>query len=220
MEVSVIAISPTRGRMRWKCLYALTLILLFAGQMRAQSSDEATPSLGDAAKKNKEAPKSKAKRVFTDEDAPARTNPIPVIALQGADNIDEILSAIHEFKRTHTPAETEQVVHEWFDEQSEVLAGAIDANNRIAQTNQLKMEVAQDGYQYPQNDPDYQKIQQRNITERRSQRIDARSNRDNWLVIGRIQQAFLRVRCDVVWNRGKTAYDWFRIRNANGVGSY
>jgi len=36
----------------------------------------------------------------------------------------------------------------------------------------------------------------------------------------RIQQAFFRVRCDVILNRGKTAYDWFRIRNANGVGTY
>jgi uncharacterized protein involved in type VI secretion and phage assembly len=190
--------------------------------MLGQDSDQpaAPPPLGDVAKKNKTEAKNKAKRVFTDDDSPARTNPIPVIALQGPDNIEDVLNAIHEFKAAHNAAETEKVVHEWFDEQSEVLSGAIDANLRIAKTNQLKMEVAQDGYQYPV-DYDYQKVQQRAITERRSQRIDARSNQDNWQVIMRIQQALVRVRCDAFFNpRGKLPYDWFRIRNANGVGTY
>lgn len=206
-------------------------ILSFAWQAFGQTNDEGAPSLGDVAKKNKtnDNSKSKAKRVITDDDVNVRTNPIPVIAVQGPDNTDEVLNAIHEFKRTHEAAETERVVHEWFDEQSDVLSAAIDANARITQSNQMKMEVAQDTYQnqyqhqnqYPVDyESDYRKMQQRQITERRSQRVDARANRDNWQVISRIQQTLIRVRCEVQLNRTKTAYDWFKIRNTNGVGSY
>jgi len=50
--------------------------------------------------------------------------------------------------------------------------------------------------------------------------MDARTSQNNWLNINRIQQAFVRVRCDGIFNRGKSPYDWFRIRNANGVGTY
>ncbi len=193
--------------------------------MLGQSSDEgAPPPLGDVAKKNKDTSKSKATRVFTDDDMSARRkNPIPLVALQGADNSQAVLDAIHEFKGKHDAAETERVVHEWYDEQSEVLSAAIDDNASIALHNRLKMEAAQDEYGYGYGagyDGDYRKLQQRQMSQVWSQRVDARNSRDNWQVIARIQQAFFRVRCDVLFNRGKTPYDWFRIRNANGVGTY
>lgn len=216
--------SPERGLMRWKWLLAPILILPFAGQTLGQSSDEGTPpTLGDAAKQNKTISKSKAKRVFTDDNLSVRKNPLPVVALQGVDNSQDVLDAIHEFKETHTAAETERVVHEWYDEQAEVLSAAIDANTKIAQHNQLKMEMQQDGYGYGgggASDGDYRKVREHQIVETWGQRIDARNNRDNWQTIMRIQQAFMRVRCDTFWNRSKTPYDWFRIRNANGVGTY
>jgi hypothetical protein len=204
-----------------------TLVLLFAWPALGQNSDDATPSLGDIAKKNKDNSKSKAKRVITDDDVNVRSNPIPMVAVLGPDNTDEVLNTIREFKRTHDAAETERVVHEWFDEQSDVLSAAIDANARIAQNTQMKMEVQQDANQYQnqyQNavdyEGDYRRMQQRQITERRAQRIDARSNRDNSQIIGRIQQSLMKVRVDVMANHSKMAYDWFKIRNANGVGSY
>ena len=136
--------------MRWKWSLTLILLLPFSGLAFGQSADDTgAPPLGDVAKKNKDAstatPKSKPKRVFSDDDMSVRSNPIPVIALQGPDNTDNILNTIHDFKKVHDPAETERVVHEWFDEQSEVLSDAIDANVRLAQHNQLKMEAAQDG---------------------------------------------------------------------------
>ncbi len=157
--------------MRSKWLLALILILPLAclaiGQSNSgNSNDEGTPpTLGDAAKKNKEASKSKAKRVFTDDDMSVRKNPIPAIALEGPDNSQIVLDAIHEFKSTHDPAETERVLHEWYDEQAEVLSAAIDANNRIVQHTQIKMEAAQDGYGYGNPygayDGDYNKLRQR-----------------------------------------------------------
>lgn len=209
--------------MRWKWLLAAILILPFAGQTLGQSNDASVAApLGDVAKKNKDTSKNKAKRVFTDDDMLARRkNPLPAIALLGVDNTQDVLDTIHEFRKTHDAAETERVVHEWFDEQSEVLSDSIDANNKIAQHNQIKMEAAQDGNGYGvAYDGDYTKLRQRQLSEVWAQRSDARTNRDNWQVIMRIQQAFVRVRCDAILNRGKVPYDWFRIRNANGVGTY
>jgi hypothetical protein len=217
--------------MRWHWLLALILLFAFAGATFGQNPDgqnseqSGTPSLGEAAKKNKEASKSKAKRVITDEDLLDRS-PIPVIATTGLDNTDDILNAIHEFRRTHDASETERVVHDWFDGQTEALSAAIDANSRLAQHYQQRMEVNQDesayGYQY---DPDsYSKMQQKQITDRRAQRVDARNNRDNWQVIMRIQQTFVKVRADMFMAHAmaqtRMAYDWFKIRNANGLGSY
>jgi len=209
--------------MRWKWLLAPVFLVSFMGQAVGQTSDDGTPApLGDVAKKNKDYSKTKAKHVFTDDDVSARKNPVPAIALDGTDNTQAILDFIHTFKAAHDASETERVVHEWFDEQSEILSAAIDSNNRIAQHNQIKMEAAQDGGN-PYNtsyDGDYSKVRQRQLSEMWAQRSDARSNRDNWQVVQRIQQAFLRVRCDAILNRGKAPYDWFRIRNANGVGTY
>jgi hypothetical protein len=78
-----------------------TLVILFAWQALGQNSDERAPSLGDIAKKNKnnDSSRSKAKRVITDDDVNVRSNPIPVIAVQGPDNTDEVLNAIREFKK-------------------------------------------------------------------------------------------------------------------------
>jgi hypothetical protein len=214
--------------MRWKWL--LTLILLFssAALTFCQSADNSAPPLGDVAKKNKDVSKDKdkatAKHIFTDDDMSVRKSPIPPIALVGVENTQLILDALHEFKSTHDAATTEQMVHAWFDEESQILSDAIDNNNRLAQHNRVKMEAAQDGYGNPYNgvydSSDYTKMRERQLSEMWAQRSDARSNQDNYMVITRIQQAFFRVRCDAIWNRNKMAYDWFRIRNANGVGTY
>ena len=224
-------IPHSRGPMPWKCLLALILTFLFAGQAFSQNGNTASPPLGDVAKKNTASKKendafNKAKRVFTDDDLSVRKNPIPAIALQGTDNVEAVLAAIHEFRATHNAEETENVVHDWFDEQTEVLSAAIEANARLAKHNQLRMEAAQDRASYPYNynyDGDYTKLNERQTTERWSQRVDARSSQENYQVISRIQQALMKVRVDVICRPNKTraaAYDWFRIRTANGVGTY
>jgi hypothetical protein len=219
-----------------KWFLALILILpLSVTALGQNSADDGAPPLGDLAKKNKCTDKTKAKKVFTDDDMEVRNGPIPAIALQGPDNIGAILDVIHELKRTHDAAETEQLVHEWYDKEAEVLSTAIDNNVRNAEHNQVKMEAAQDRYAYGNGYPygygngygqgydyesDYKKMQQHQLSERWSQRSDARNTQENWQTIARIQQAFVRIRCDVLMNRGKVPYDWFRIRNASGIGSY
>jgi hypothetical protein len=214
-----------------KWLLALILVLPFTRQALGQSSDNSAPPLGDvakrndAAKKEKDAP-AKAKRVFTDDDMSVRKSPIPAIALQGADNTGEVLAAIHEFRANHNAEDTENAVHDWFDEQNEVLAAAIEANVRQQKHNQMRMEAAQDRSAYPYNyvyDGDSSRYNERMTTERWSQRVEARNTQENFQVISRVQQALMKVRFDVICRPNKTkpaSYDWFRIRTANGVGSY
>ncbi len=156
-----------------------------------------------------------------------RKSPIPSIALQGTENSLEILTAIHDYRANHSAEETEDAVHEWFGEQSEVLSAAIDANVRTQKHNQMRMEAAQDRAAYPYNynyDPDSaSKMNERMTTERWSQRVESRSAQENFQAISRIQQTLMKVRFDVICRPNKTkpaAYDWFKVRTANGVGTY
>jgi hypothetical protein len=213
-----------------KSLLALILVLPFAQQILAQSGDSSASPLGDIAKRNdasrKENTPAKAKRVFTDENMAIRRNPIPAIALQGADNTDEVLNSIHEYRANHDVEATENIVHDWFDEQNGVLSAAIEANVRQQNHNQMRMEAAQDRSTYPYgyvNDGDSSKYAERMITERWSQRAEARSQQENFQIISRVQQALMKVRFDVICRPNKTrpaAYEWFKIRTANGVNSY
>jgi hypothetical protein len=217
--------------MRWTPLLALILVLPWTRQTLGQSSDSSAPPLGDVAKKyaaqkDKDA-STKTKRVFNDDDMSLRKSPIPAIALQGGDNTEEILAAIHEFRANHNQEETENVVHDWFDEESAVLSGAIDGNVRMQKHNQMRMEAAQDRFAYPYNytyDPDFASRQnERMTTERWSQRVASRSAQENFQVIARIQQSLMKVRVDVICRPYKTkpaAYDWFKIPTANGIGTY
>ena len=213
-----------------KPLLALILLISFLGLALSQSTDSSAPPLGDVAKKNSTGKKdvaTKAKHVFSDDDMSIRKSPFPSIVLQGTENSLEILTAIHDFRANHIPEETEDAVHEWFDEQSEVLSAAIDANVRMQKHNQMRMEAAQDRAAYPYNysyDPDSaSRNSERMTTERWSQRVENRTSQENNLVISRIQQTLMRVRVDVICRPNKikpAAYDWFRIRTANGVGTY
>src|SRR5258708_20499057 len=201
--------------MRWHWLLALILLCGFAGPTFGQNAEESgAPPLGDVAEKNRAGSKVKATRVVTDDGVAAGSNPIPVIALEGAENTDNILDAIHQYRRVHDAAETERVVREWFDEESEVLSAAIEVNSRLSQHTQLRMEVAQDKYAYGnQYDPegDNRKVQQRQIAERRSQPVDARSNHANWQLGTRLQQTLRKVRTTMLRNPTTTrAYDWFK----------
>ena len=89
-----------------KPLLALLLILLFARPLFGQTTDNSATPLGDVAKKNDVAKKdkdasAKAKHVFTDDDMSLRKSPIPSITLQGVENTEEILNAIHDFRASH-----------------------------------------------------------------------------------------------------------------------
>ena len=181
-----------------------------------QTSENPSGSLGDIVKKSRAGSAAKAKKVFTDDDLNVRKNPIPRVSLQGEDNTDQVLNAVREFRKSHTVTELESAVHEWFDEHDQILATAAEDNTQISQHNQYRREAQDEGYE--NNTRDYDQMRQKMATERRSQRVDARRNQDNWQAISRIQQTMQKVRMELQMNGLRC--EWFRIRQGSGVGTY
>lgn len=218
--------------MRRKCVLLVSLMLAATLPLFAQASESSDQPLGDVARMNRSVkkakdPSTKATRIVNDDDGTAlRKIPFPAIALDGSDNVQDILDSIHEYRSKHNAAETEDAVHYWFDEQNQVLSAAIDNLARLQNFNQMKMENAQDRASYPYNpnhDFDPSKYNEYLTGQRWSQRVDTRNAQENQVVIFRIQQAFWKIRIDVICRPNKTqpaAYDWFKIRTANGISSY
>jgi hypothetical protein len=195
---------------------ALTCFLVPSGFTQTGDSGTATPSLGDIAKQNKKASGLKAKTVITDETLKAHAGPIPGIALEGVDNSDEIMRAIREFRKTHSPTETEAAVRLWYDESDAILAKALDDNARLVVRKEDR-NLANATGEYA-NRVDYSQAMERRNSEIREDRNDFRSYRRNGFLIGRVQQSFIKIRNDL--QSGGLRYDWFKIRNANGNGSF
>jgi len=214
--------------------FTISLLVLFGYPSVAQTTDDSPVSVADAAKKNEAAKKekdkdssTKAKKVITDEDMSARKGPIPAITLQGPENTEEILTAIHDFRAGHDPASTEDAVHTWFDQETAVLSDAIDANVRLQKHNQMRAENAQDTNSYPRynspQDYDSSRFRESMTSQVWSQRVEMRTAQENAQIIGRVQQVMMKVRVDVFCRPYKTrpaAYDWFKIRTANGISAY
>jgi hypothetical protein len=74
------------------------------------------------------------------------------------------------------------------------------------------------GYEMCQQGVSYKQCQERRQTEIHSNRHDQFVMRDNGMVTGRIQQAFLKIRSGI--SRYNLHYDCFKVRNANGNGSF
>jgi hypothetical protein len=197
--------------------FSLVLILCCASPIVGQTADSSATPLGEIVKKSKTSPGPKAKAVITDENLKSRRGPIPGIALEGVDNSDEIIRAIREFKKTHTPAETEEAVRMWYDEFDTLMADTLDDNSRLIKRKEDRnLTEATGGYYGP--DGDYYRAMQRRNSEIAQDRADFRRGRKNGFMMARIQQTFMKVRNDLQSINLK--YEWFKIRNGNGNGSY
>lgn len=131
------------------------------------------------------------------------------------DNSDEIVQAIGDLKSRHTPEETENIVHDWYDEYDQMLITAIRENNTTAKRRQF---TNYSGYWFCQTDPNYQNCVARRMAEMRGAHNDQEDISDNSKVISQVQQTFMRVRSGMM--RLGLTYSWFKIRNANGFGSF
>src|SRR5882757_7955243 len=204
-----------------KCLIAFGFILIFLSSSSSFSqtgnSSASTPALGDLVKKNKQAGARKAKVVVDDDNLHSQRGPIPAIALDGVDNSDEIIRAIQEFKKINKPAETEEAVRFWYDEFDSLMADALDDNTRLIKRKEDRSLTEATGSYYGR-DGDYDKAMQRRNSAISEDREDFRRGRKNGFTIARIQQTFMKVRTGI--QIGGLKYDWFKIRNGNGNGSF
>ena len=75
-----------------------------------------------------------AKRVLTDEDPEVHRLAIPQILFNKISNSDEIVTAILNYSATHSHAETESTVKDWYDDEMDQVAHARSEMTRVATT--------------------------------------------------------------------------------------
>jgi hypothetical protein len=168
-----------------------------------------------AAAKTSKKPAAHAKRVIDDDDLELHKSPIPRLTLEGTDNIAEIVAAVKKYKESHTPQQTEAAFRDWFDETNDVLTAAIRESSNLRDLRESNINNSND---LCQDSGDWEQCQKLRLADARGARSDQNRIRNDGFVTGRIQQAFMRIRNDLMMIGVR--YEWFKIQNANGVGSF
>ena len=170
----------------------------------------AQDSLGDAARQARadKSAQPKAKIVVDDEVAPLKTrSPIPEIALKGLDNTGEICRAIETYRGSHNKAETEAMLHDWFDEYDNMI--------RLYLKEQvLAQERQSDQYSRPQPtyNGDYKKYWEAIQARQRADEADRRRLYSDQATISRVQQGLQRIQNYL--NYHGLNYPWFKVRHS------
>jgi hypothetical protein len=201
---------------------ALILVLFWSLQPSAQnasapnSSEQSTQpptaadsSIAGAARSARAKNAAHSKKVITDEDMDAMAGPLPRLKMEGADNTDEIVAAIKKYKATHSPEQTEQAVHGWYDRYDQMAAAAIRENVQI---NTLRNVNASNGYDLCEESENPQQCRGR-VVNMRGLRTDMNETTKNSNLLTRIQQSFGKIQTELV--RNNFHYDWFKIRTTN-----
>lgn len=167
-------------------------------------------SIAAAAKKAKEQKKEKAKKVYTDEDMEAASGPLPRLKMEGADNTDDVVAAIIKYKISHTPQQTEEAVHAWYDRYDQILATAIKESLDI---NTLRNINASNSSNLCADSADPQECRSRQTVNMIGLQSDTYEMTKNFNLENRIRQALLKVQVGLL--QSNLHYDWFKIRNTN-----
>lgn len=168
-----------------------------------------SPSLGDVARQNRAVHATDAtqsKRILENEDVETRKGPIPEISLGKVSNSPEIVKAILGFAQKHSDQETEQVMHEWYDNEITLMRAVIQHRVTITQdrltpgtTNTIDQQRSYDDYRQ------YQERQSGNI-ERDVSDLKLLGNYDQ--VITRISSRLHEVKM-AIGMQSRFDYSWF-----------
>lgn len=172
-------------------------------------------SLAAVARNSKKQSVLQGKKVFTEDDMDALRNALPALTMDDAENSDEIVAAIGRYKQNHTPEETEDAVHAWYDKYDEELAAAIRQNMVVSV---LREENNSNGYELCRESGDYQACEGRRRAEYIGARHDQATLNKNAQLEVRIQHAFMKVRNGMM--RYNLRYDWFKIRTTTGIDKF
>ena len=145
----------------------------------------------------------------------AIANALPRIRTEGAENADEIIAAIGEYKASHAPEETEAAVQAWFERYDQDLAAAIQQNQTVST---LREENFSNGNELCREAGDYWMCEKRRRAEYIGQRHDQYTLGKNMALEVRIQHVFMKVRGGIM--RYNLHYDWFKIRTTNGIDTF
>jgi hypothetical protein len=187
------------------CLLAMALVLCLG----AWAQDDST-SLADAARKTREAKgKSEpAKKVITDENLEGEHGPLPALEFEGPSNVEDIIKAIADYRLSHKPPETEQVVREWYKHYDDILQ-RLTAQNAAIRSRQEDDRIQPRGYP-----DDYKKYQEQRLAEIRGAQQDQKLLRENGMTMNRIQNAFYKIKSDLQF-KYRLNYDWLKPSNQN-----
>jgi len=169
-------------------------------------------SLGAVARRTKAQKSAHATKVVTDDDVKASAGPLPHLKMTGAENGEDVVAAIVEYKKNHTPAQTEDAVRRWYEECDDELSGAIKENIEIKN---LRETNTTNGYELCQQSQDYQKCEARRRAEMNGARHDqSEINRNNDRIV-RIQHSLMSIRNRLL--QLGLNYEWFKVRTTNNI---
>lgn len=171
--------------------------------------------LGTVARNSKKATSGQPKKVITEDDMDALANVLPRVRMEGAENADEIIVAIGQYKASHTPDETEAVVQAWYERYDQDLAAAIQQNQTV---NSLREENFSNGNELCREAGDYQACEKRRRAEYIGMRHDQYTVGRNMALEVRIQHVFMKVRGGM--GRYGLHYEWFKVRTTNGIDTF
>jgi len=186
-----------------------------ASSPSSQDQADTSSSLAAAARNSKAQKAGHAMKVITDEDMEAVAGPLPRLKMDGPDNADEVVAAIAKYKATHTPQQTEEAVHAWYDRYDQMLAAAIKESSDI---NTLRNVNANNGYDLCAESTDPYQCRSRQQVSMPGMRSDSNEMMKNSRLERRIQQAFSKVQGGLMMNGLR--YDWFKIRISNGIDQF
>lgn len=219
--------SSAYAGLRRSLLRASVLGLLVSASAVAQQPPPVAPAapeptatgteqpLGTVVKNSKKQTSVKAKKVITEDDMDAIANLLPRLRMEGAENSDEIIAAIGEYKASHTPEETEAAVQAWYERYDQDLAAAIQQNQTV---NTLREENSSNGNELCREAGDYWSCEKRRRAEYIGQRHDQYTVSKNMALEVRIQHVFMKVRGGI--GRYGLHYEWFKVRTTNGIDTF
>lgn len=190
------------------------LLALIASTVSAQDANGAQPkSIAEMAAQAKTNNTVHAKVRLDDDSEDTKRSPIPDIAPSDfADNSDEIVRAIIDYRTSHTARETEDVVHAWYDKYDLQLERALDDNRRInsRQSQGYYPAYYPDSNSSPRNIREYQDAA---AAYQRSTIDDYQRRAQNSAVSNRIHSIFTKVHNQIKLK--SMDWDWFVIRDSN-----
>ena len=147
--------------------------------------------------------------VVWNDDSPASQKPlIPNVWEGDCDNTDAILAAIKGYRQSHTKAETEELIHAWYDKHALMLDRAAEENRRIIRGREDHYESPYDyGYMKP---GDYQQYYEKQLAASRSAYDDQWRYTQNYQAIYRTETVFGKVKYGI--RRMGMDFDWFTLR--------
>ena len=220
----MVVLCPFRRFLLWLLLLPISVFFAQAAaqsvpptsrDQTGQAQGSSDGSIAAAARNSKNAKGNRAKKVVTDEDMEATAGPLPRLKMDGAENSDEVVTAIAHYKSNHRAEQTEQAVRIWYDRYDQMLSAAIQSNLDIQAIRQANLSNAEN---LCQEGRDYQQCETRRMAEYRAQRGDQAEIANNVALEVRLQHALNKVRIGLA--RNNLRYDWFKLRTTNGIDTY